>query len=108
MEVSSFLSTNQASFAIGAEPVEAFIARTQVAAPSAAALGQIKATAAHLCAHPSAMNISRLLNHNLNSAYAITRYDEAGFIRAFSPQLGGTDSRPPDPQAGAAIVRAPC
>jgi Neuraminidase-like domain len=30
-----------------------------------------------------------LLRHNLDSAYAITRYDQAGFVRAFAGQLGG-------------------
>ena len=69
--------------------MEAFIARTQVAAPSAAALGQIKALQRVYALTVKDEHMTVLLNHNLNSAYAITRYDEAGFIRAFGPQLGG-------------------
>lgn len=33
-----------------------------------------------------------LLQHNLDSAYAITRYDTSGFVRAFSDQLGSPDT----------------
>ena len=32
-----------------------------------------------------------LLRHNLDSAFAITRYDSAGFVRAFGVKLGGAD-----------------
>ena len=88
-EVSSFLSANQAAFAVGAEPVEAFIARTNVAAPSTAALGQIKALQRVYAVTTKDEHIAVLLSHKLDSSYAITRYDEAGFIRAFGPQLGG-------------------
>jgi len=88
-EVSAFLSANQDNFAVGAEPVDAFIARTQVQAPSAAALGQIRRLQRvyQLTSSDKAMTV--LLHHQLDSAYAITRYDAAGFARALGPQLGG-------------------
>jgi Neuraminidase-like domain/Putative peptidoglycan binding domain/Salmonella virulence plasmid 28.1kDa A protein len=88
-EVSSFLSANQDTFAIGVEPVEAFIARAKVTAPSPEALRQIKAVQRVYALTTKDEHIAILLNHNLDSAYAITRYDAAGFARAFGPQLGG-------------------
>ena len=33
-----------------------------------------------------------LLRHNLDSAFAVTRYDAPGFIRAFAGKLGGADT----------------
>ena len=88
-EVATFLATNQAQFTIGAEPVQAFIARTKVAEPSAPALAQIKRLQRVYQLTPDDTSMSLLLRHNLDSAYAITRYDSAGFVRAFQAQLGG-------------------
>ncbi len=38
---------------------------------------------------PDDASMAVLLHHNLDSAFAITRYDAAGFARAFAGQLGG-------------------
>src|SRR5262249_44250776 len=40
---------------------------------------------------PDDHSMGFLLRRNLDSAYAITRYDSAGFVRAFQQQLGGAD-----------------
>jgi hypothetical protein len=96
-EVADFLSANQTQFAIGSEPVEAFLARmtgagTSVQAPSTDALAQIKRLQRvyQLTDRDEAMAV--LLNHGLDSAFAVVRYDAAGFARAMGPQLGGADA----------------
>jgi hypothetical protein len=89
-EVATFLANNQASFQVGAEPIQAFLARTKTAAPSDAAIAQIKRLQRTYQMTTDDASMAMLLRHNLDSAYAITRYDEAGFIRAFASQLGGT------------------
>ncbi len=88
-DVSAFLVANQEVFAIGAEPVDAFIARSKAKAPSAEALGQIRRLQRvyQLTTGDEAMAV--LLHHQLDSAYAISRYDSAGFARALGPELGG-------------------
>ena len=46
-----------------------------------------------------------LLRHNLDSAFAITRYDAAGFIRAFAGQARRRRHRGRDPRPGQADLR---
>ena len=41
---------------------------------------------------PDDTSLAVLLQHNLDSAFAITRYDAAGFTRAFADKLGGADA----------------
>ena len=41
---------------------------------------------------PDDASMAVLLQHNLDSAFAVTRYDAEGFARAFSGQLGGPDN----------------
>jgi Neuraminidase-like domain/FHA domain/Salmonella virulence plasmid 28.1kDa A protein len=91
-EVAGFLSANQGQFEIGAEPVEAYLARTATTAPSATAITQIKRlqTASRLAQDGTSVGV--LLRHNLDSAFAVTRYDAAGFTRAFADKLGGADA----------------
>jgi hypothetical protein len=91
-DVSGFLSIHQDSFAIGAEPVDAFIDRTQVAAPSDAALEQIRRLQRVYQLTTSDNAMTALLEHELDSAFAITRYDKAGFVRAMGARLGGADA----------------
>ncbi|HEV2647203.1 MAG TPA: neuraminidase-like domain-containing protein [Acidobacteriaceae bacterium] len=87
--VSRFLSDNQSAFAFGAEPVDAYINRTKVAPPTAEALAQIKRIQRVYQLTTSDDAMTALLNQGIDSAYAITRYDEAGFTIAYSAQLGG-------------------
>jgi peptidoglycan hydrolase-like protein with peptidoglycan-binding domain len=90
-DVTSFLNTYQDQFAIGVEPVEAFIARTNIAVKNPAVVTEIKRLQRvyQLTSDDASMGV--LLRHNLDSAFAINRYDSAGFQRAFSGKLGGSD-----------------
>lgn len=89
-EVATFLAANQAQFGIGSEPVDAFLARTKTTAPSSQARQQIKRLQRAYQLTPDDAGMAVMLRHNLDSAYAITRYDSAGFARAFASDLGGT------------------
>jgi len=90
--VADFLTASQATFDIGAEPVQAYLARTGTAAPDADVLAQVSRLqrVRQLTVDDPSMTV--LLNNGLDSAYAITRYDAAGFTRAFSGDLGGDDT----------------
>jgi peptidoglycan hydrolase-like protein with peptidoglycan-binding domain len=91
-EVQTFLTTNYSTFAIGAEPVEAFLKRTSTPSPSQAAVAQIKRLQRVYQLTGDDQTMAVLLQHNLDSAFAITRYDSAGFNRAFSDKLGASKS----------------
>jgi hypothetical protein len=86
--VSSFLTTNYDQFFIGTEPVEAFIARSGVASPPAGVVPQIKRLQRVYQLTPDDQSMAVLLNHNVDSAFAVSRFGEAGFLRAFSASLG--------------------
>jgi Neuraminidase-like domain len=98
--VVDFLNAQQGEFEIGVEPVEAFIARTGVTGTSDTVIAQVKRLQRAYQLTPDDASLAVLLNHNLDSAYAITRYDPAGFVRTFAEQLGGEDT------AGAIHARA--
>jgi hypothetical protein len=87
--VASFLTANQGQFEIGAEPVEAYIARTGVTGPPAEVITQIQRLQRAYQLTPDNASLAVLLEHNLDSALAVTRYDPASFARAFAGQLGG-------------------
>jgi hypothetical protein len=99
-EVAAFLNSHQEEFEIGAEPVDSFIARASVNRPSDAVLAQVKRLQRTYQLTPDDTSMAVLLEHNLDSAYAVTRYDRAGFTRAFSAKLGGEET------AGAVHARA--
>ncbi len=90
--VVDFLTANYSQFAIGAEPVEAFIARNNIPGVLPAVVAQIKRLQRVYQLTPDDQTMAALLRHNLDSAYAITRYDSAGFQRAFQAELGGADN----------------
>src|SRR5262249_47343893 len=87
--VSSFLTANQGKFQIGIEPVDAYIARAKVTGTDSAVLGQIRRVQRVYQMTPDDQSMSVLLQHNLDSAYAITRYDSNGFVKSFGNALGG-------------------
>jgi len=90
--VADFLTANQAAFDIGAEPVQAYLARTGAAAPAADVLAQVSSLQRVRQLTTNDQEMTALLNQDLTSAYAITRYDAAGFTRAYSASLGGDDT----------------
>ena len=90
-DVAAFLTANAASFDIGTEPVEAYIARAKLAGAPAPVVAEIKRLQRVRQITPDDQSMAILIQHQLDSAYAITRYDLAGFTRAFHDKLGGAD-----------------
>ena len=91
-EVAGFLTANQGQFEIGAEPVEAYLARTGLTGTPAAVVTEVKRLQRAYQLTPDDASLGVLLRHNLDSAFAVTRYDAEGFTRAFASQLGGPDA----------------
>ena len=91
-DVANFLTENQGQFQIGVEPVEAYLARTGVAGPPTTVITQVKRLQRVYQLTPDDTSLAVLLSHNLDSAFAVTRYDAAGFARAFAAKLGGADT----------------
>ncbi|HEV2451110.1 MAG TPA: neuraminidase-like domain-containing protein [Streptosporangiaceae bacterium] len=89
--VAGFLAEHQGEFEIGVEPVEAYLARTGLASPPAPVVTQVKRLQRAYQLTPDDTSLPVLLSHNLDSAFAITRYDSGGFVRAFSGSLGGSE-----------------
>ena len=90
--VTTFLTSNQGQFEIGIEPVEAYIARSKIAGTPAPVVEQIKRLQRVYQLTPDDQSMAVLLQANLDSAYAITRYDAAGFAQAFQNQLGSAQA----------------
>ena len=89
-EAADFLATHQADFAFGVEPVETYIARNKLA-PSRTAVFHLKRLQRVYQMTTSDQALSALLTGDVDSAFAITRYDAAGFVRAFSAKVGGDE-----------------
>ena len=75
--VASFLTEHQAAFEIGVEPVEAYLARTGAPAPPAEVIAQVSRIQRVYQLTPDDASMTVLLRHNLDSAFAVTRYDAA-------------------------------
>jgi peptidoglycan hydrolase-like protein with peptidoglycan-binding domain len=89
--VADFLTAHQDQFSIGAEPIDAYIARNNITGTPAHVVTQIKRLQRVYQVTPDDHSLNVLLRHDLDSAFAITRYDGAGFTRAFADKLGGAD-----------------
>ncbi len=87
--VATFLTENQGTFEIGAEPVQAYLARAGLAGTPDAVVAQVSRLQRVYQLTPDDTSMAVLLRHNLDSAFAVTRYDAAGFTRAFQAKLGG-------------------
>ena len=103
--VADFLTANQGAFEIGVEPVQAYLARTGAAEPPADVLAQVSRLQRVYQLTPDDASMAVLLRHNLDSAFAITRYDAAGFIRAFAGQARRRRYRGGDPRPRQADLR---
>ena len=90
-DVASFLTAQQGDFVIGVEPIQAYVTRQGLTETPAAVISAIKRIQRVYQLTPDDASMSVLLAHNLDSAFAITRYDSAGFVRAFADQVGGAD-----------------
>jgi hypothetical protein len=89
--VAGFLATHQDDFVIGAEPIDAYTTRKGLAGTAPEVVSAIKRLQRVYQLTPDDASMSVLLAHNLHSAFAVTRYDSAGFVRAFADELGGAD-----------------
>lgn len=88
--VHTFLTTNQGKFEIGMEPVERYLVRANLAGSvNAPVLAQIKRLQRVYQITSTDQAFAGLLQHNLDSAYQITRYDAPTFVRSFQDALGG-------------------
>ncbi|MGD0680152.1 MAG: Tc toxin subunit A, partial [Polyangiaceae bacterium] len=86
----SFFTAHSSAFDFGAEPIERYLTKHQltgkVALPVVATIKQLQRV---YQITPTNRAMQALLEHNIDSAYAVTRYDEAGFARAFGEVVGG-------------------
>ena len=98
--VADFLAGYQDDFVIGVEPIQAYITRKGLTQTPPEVISGIKRIQRVYQLTPDDASMSVLLFHNLDSAFAITRYDSAGFVRAFGSKVGGDD------QAAAIHARA--
>jgi len=88
--ITSFLAENQGKFEIGIEPVERYLARTKLSdRVDSSVVAQIKRLQRVYQITPTDQAFTALLQHNLDSAYQITRYDATTFVRKFREDLGG-------------------
>ena len=90
-DVAAFLDSNQGKFEISIEPVERYLARSK-ADTSDAVKTELKRLQRVYQLTPNDAAMSTLLNHKLDSAYQITRYERKAFIRAFSKDMGSEDA----------------
>jgi hypothetical protein len=85
----AFFKEHDGRFSMGGEPVERYLAHNLSAAYAPTVIAQIKRLQRVYQITPSDQAFAALLRHGLDSAYAVTRYDPAGFARAFGHDLGG-------------------
>ena len=90
-EAADFLAAHQADFAFGVEPVDAYVARNKLT-PSKTVVFQLKRLQRVYQMTTTDDAMSALLTNDVDSAYAIVRYNQAGFVRAFSDKVGGADA----------------
>ena len=90
-DAADFLTAHQADFAFGVEPVETYVARNNLT-PSKTARFHLKRLQRVYQMTTSDQAMSALLTANVDSAFAIVRYDSAGFVRAFADKVGGADA----------------
>ena len=102
-DVVDFLTAHQGQFEIGLEPIEGYIARTGLTGTPAGVISQIKRLQRVYQLTPDDGSLAVLLRHNLDSAYAITRYDSAGFVRAFSSEARRRGHGDRDPRSSKQI-----
>ncbi len=83
-----FLIEQQGQFEIGIHPVEQYLQKNNLTLAEES-LNQVKQVQRVYQISPSDEVMSKLLIHNLDSAYAVTRYDEQQFLDQFQDELGG-------------------
>ncbi|HXA29002.1 MAG TPA: neuraminidase-like domain-containing protein [Candidatus Angelobacter sp.] len=87
-DVATFLSEHQATFDIGVEPVQRYLARTgTVAAPPV--VEQVTRLQRVYQITPDHTTMAGLLGAGVDSAYAVVQMGQEGFLRTCADKLGG-------------------
>lgn len=88
--VSGFLTEHQGKFEIGMQPVEQYIVRNnmQIAPEVTTAITRIQRV---YQITPSDEAMNALLKKDVDSAYAVVRYDRDEFVQAFKDEVGGEE-----------------
>lgn len=87
--VADFLTSNQGQFEIGIESAGSYAARTGLTGVPAEVMRQVERLQRAYRLMSDHAGLAVLLRHNLDSAFAITRYDLEGFADALASELGG-------------------
>ena len=87
--VADFLTSDQGKFEIGIEPAESYAARTGLTGVPAEVMRQVERLQRAYRLTSDHAGLVVLLRRNLDSAFAITRYDLEGFADALAGELGG-------------------
>src|SRR6266498_267162 len=90
-QVHSFLVEHQGTFEIGMHPVQRYIARNQLQVPKEVSEQLLRLQRVYQIT-PSDEAMNALLRNGIDSALAVTRYDEKEFIGRFHNELGGEAS----------------
>jgi hypothetical protein len=86
--VYQFLSGHQGQFELGVHPVEHYL-RDHDVELDGEALAQVKQLQRVYQISPSDEVMGELIDHNIDSAYAVIQYDEQEFVDNFKDTLGG-------------------
>ncbi len=86
--VTQFLDKHQGKFELGIHPVEQYLRKNDIALDGPV-LAEAKKLQRLYPFSPSEEAMGKLLEHNLDSAYAVVRYDEQTFVSSFKDELGG-------------------
>ena len=87
--VADFLTSNHGTFEIGIEPAGSYAARTGLTGVPAEVMKQVERLQRAYRLTSDHAGLAVLLRRNLDSAFAITRYDREGFAAALASELGG-------------------
>ena len=87
-QVHAFLAEHQGKFEIGLQPVQRYIARNQVQVPKEVAQEIARIQRVYQIT-PSDEAMNALLKSGIDSALAVSRYDEKQFVERFQNELGG-------------------
>ncbi len=86
--VTEFLYEHQGRFELGIQPIEQYLKKNDIHLGDEALI-QLKKLQRVYQITPSDRAMAVLLKYNIDSAYAVVRYDEETFIKTYKRKLGG-------------------
>ena len=86
--VTDFLDKNEGSFELGVQPVQQYLEKNELRLEDEV-LTQVRMLQRVFQISPSNEAMGTLLEHDLHSAHAVSRFSEGDFVRTFSKELGG-------------------